>query len=140
MRALGTTHRGFSLIEIVAASVIGALVAGGTMTAFVMTVKFSQKASSHTEATQLAQQTLERFRDRVACRQSGQTQSDTWYDTSCNADAPAGSTTDSIPASSVLPKFSGARTYKVVPADCDGDGSAGDCMKVVTKVTWTPPE
>ena len=133
-------HRGFTLMEIVAASVIGALVAGGTMTAFVMAVKFSQKASSRTEATQLAQQTLEKFRDRVACRGSGQTQGDAWYDAACNADAPLGSTSDPIPGSSVLPQFNGARTYSVVPWDCDGDGMPGDCMKVVTKVTWTPPE
>ena len=134
-------HRGFSLIEIIAASVIGALVAGGTMTAFVMTVRFSQKAGSHTEAAQLAQQTLEKFRDRVACRKAGQTQNDAWYDeTNCAADAPAGSTGDPIPGSSVLSRFGGARTYKVEPADCDGDGSAGDCVKVVTKVTWTPPQ
>lgn len=134
LRRLLTNHQGFSLVEIIAASVIGALLAGGTMTAFVMSMKTSQEASGKAEAAQLAQQTLERFRDQIAC------QDERWYDASCNPTPPSGSVSDPLPTTSVLPTFAGTRNYTVTSEDCDGDGTAGDCLKVVSTVTWTPPE
>ena len=128
--------RGFNLVEIIAAAVIGALLAGGTMTAFVMTMKTSQAASAKSEATQLAQQTLERFRNEIAC-DSG------WFNpANCQPGTLPSGTSDPLPGTSVLSKLdaSASRKYTVEPADCDEVGGPGDCFKVVTTVNWTPPQ
>lgn len=133
-RRLLTNHQGLSLIEIIAASVVGALLAGGTMTAFVMGLKTSQQSLSTAQATQLAQQTLERFRDKIAC-QNGR-----WYNDSCAPTLPSGAVDDDLPPGSALATFDGSRKYTVTKEDCDGDGTVGDCLQVVSRVTWTPPQ
>ena len=135
--------RGVTLVEVVVAAVIGALVAGGTLMAFVMAQQLTQISSTQVEATYRAQQTIDRFRTRVACRQVGEL-SDAWLDASCNATTPF-TKVDELP-----PNGSGsvtAREYEVVPVDLDPDGPGPqtpdgqvDYFKVVTKVTWRPSE
>lgn len=130
-------ERGFNLVEIIAAAIIGALLAGGTMTAFVMTMKTSQAASAKSEATQLAQQTLERFRNEIACNNPA------WFNPAdCQPGTLPSNAADPLPGTSVLSKLDAgaSRSYTVTEWDCDEDGTDGDCFKVVTKVTWTPPQ
>ena len=134
---VGHRHQqGVTLVEILVASVIGALLAGGTMMAFVMSRKVTTNAAGTVEAAELAQQTLERFRNQIACDLP-------WFNgANCASGAalPTSWTTDTIPASSSLPVQGGTRQYKVSPADCDGDGTPGDCFRVDSKVTWSPPQ
>jgi len=134
LRRLLADHQGFNLVEIIAASVIGALLAGGAMTAFVMSVKTSQQASGKTEAVQLAQQTIEKFRNQIACNSS-------WFKpTDCEPGTLPSNEGDPLPPTSVLPMFGGSRNYTVTEEDCDGVGGPGDCLKVTTTVTWAPSE
>ena len=76
-----------------------------------------------------AQQSLEKFRNMVACDTS-------WFDpASCQGLGAGGP--DALPLGAL---YGGTRTYTVTPANCDGVGGSGDCFKVVTKVSWTPPQ
>ncbi len=124
-------NQGLTQIEVLAASVIAAVIAGGTMTAFLTASKLTQTAPRDTEAALAAQDTLERFRNHIAC-------DDAWFDPASCGMTGALSGSDPLPAGSQLP--GGARNYTVTPADCDGNGSAGDCLQVSVTVTWSPPQ
>jgi len=77
-----------------------------------------------------AQQTIERNRNRVAC--------DDWFNgANCTATAPANADTMTTGR---LPALAGTRNYTVTPADCDGDGTVGDCLQMQVTVNWTPPQ
>lgn len=138
--------KGLTLLEIIVASVIGLVVAAGAMQAFVMAKQVSAKSTGVVEAANLAEQTIERFRDRVACREPGQTLEQTWFDGSCVVDPAALLLVDEPEAIPVgghsLPSLVG-RDYTVSMADCTGDGltDAGldDCLQVQTTVEWNPP-
>jgi len=137
------TRHGVTLMEIVAAALIGALIAGGALMAFVMAAKVSRSSSDTIEAASFAQQTLERFRNNIAC-------DGTWFDsTTCTSGGglptaltfdPDDPASNGLPAGAPLLKFSGTRRYQVTEADCDGVGGVGDCFKVMVKVQWTPPQ
>ena len=130
------TERGVTLLEILVASIVGVLLAGGTMMAFVMSKKVSANAAGRVEAADLAQQTLERFRNRIAC-------DDAWFTASTCAPGPGlptGWTSDVLPVGSSLLAQGGARQYRVTPRDCDGDGATGDCFQVENRITWSPPQ
>ena len=124
-----------TLVEVVVAAVIGALVAGGTLMAFVTAQQLTQIAATQVESTYDAQQTIDRYRTRIACRQVSE-MSDAWLNEECNAMTPF-TKTDTLP-----PESSGSvtgREYKVEPVDLDSDGKV-DYFKVVTKVTWKQAE
>ena len=116
---------GFTLLEVVLAAVIGSVIAGGTMIAFVTALNISHRASGTSEAAHLAQQTIERFRNRIAC-------DDGWFDpATCAASGlPAGWQPDGG-----LPPAITARDYQVT-AGCNGEP---DCVTVQVRVQWTPP-
>lgn len=123
------------------ASVIGVLVAAGTAKAFVLAAKLARRSVATVEATDYAAQTLERFRNRIAC-------DDAWFSTACNFVGPTSSVPDDpLPAGPAVssrsaflhPNFTPARRYRVQPADCDGNGTAGDCYRVEVKVSWGSP-
>lgn len=138
--------KGFTFIEVLVASAIVALMAGGTMLAFLLAARLSQGASTLGDAGFFAQQTLEKFRNKIACRQTGESgptptpPGDTWYDASCAASVPSASPSDVLPAGQLKDRYGGARTYTVTSKDCDGVGGAGDCLEVRVKVTWTQPQ
>jgi prepilin-type N-terminal cleavage/methylation domain-containing protein len=138
------TRKGMTLVEILVAAVLVSLIAGGVLIAYLTAIRISKGSSVETDAAFLGQQTIERFRNHVAC-------DDSWYtgpgpgpectaDTS-DPDLPTAwrNDPDGIPAGSQLAQLSGSRTYQVTPADCDGVGGAGDCLQVEVKVRWTPP-
>ncbi len=125
-----TPEGGFSLIEVTVASVLGALVAGGTMLAFVTATRLSHGSSDEALAADFAGQGLETYRNHVACDDG------TWFaSTTCAAQTTTPESNVPLPA---LP--SGTRTVTATPADCDGDTVLGDCLQVVAKITWTPPQ
>ena len=136
MRLIQNPQRGLTLVEVVVAAVIGALVAGGTLMAFVMAQQLTQIASTQVESVYHAQQTVDRFRTRIACRQVGET-SDAWLNEECNAMTPF-TKTDTLPTDSSGSVIS--REYEVVPVDLDPPDGKVDYFKVVTKVTWKPAE
>ena len=114
-----------TLIEILMALVVLAVLAGGTLMAFVTAIRISRASGTGQATIFLAQQTAERFRNKIACNQ-GEPASDTWYDgtAACDAAPPVGPQIDPV---------TGA-TYEVTPVDCDGVGGPGDCLQVqVTK-------
>lgn len=136
--------RGLTLVEIMIAALVGVVVAGGTMLAFTTAKKVSVGSSGTVEAADLAQQTIERFRNRIAC-------DDPWFAaancgidptalTDWTVDPDAGNIANGLPASpgslSVIGQ-GGMRQYRVVAADCDG-APGDECLKVETKVNWQP--
>ena len=129
------SERGASLIEVLVGSVIGAVLVAGLMAAFLTALRISESGSGNVEAASLAQQTLERFRNMIACGQSNPVE---WFDTSCNATSlPPPNWPDPLAGGAM---YGGTRVYTVTPDDCDGVGGAGDCFKVVATVSWTQPQ
>ena len=126
-------ERGMTLIEVLAAAVIGTVLVGGVMAAFLTAMRLGQQGGGTSEAATYAQETLERYRNHIACDDAA------WFNpATCAFVGPiAGSPVPALPGGAL---FGGAtRTYSVAAADCDGVGGAGDCFKVMTKVAWTPP-
>ena len=85
------------------------------MIAFVTALHISQLASQATELDYLAQQTMERFRNRIAC-------DDAWFSAlSCIASAQSGS--DPIPPGAPIQKFPPtSRTFTFTPGPPGSDG------------------
>ena len=132
------SRHGLTMIEIIAASVIGSLVAAGTLSAFVAAVKISTASSNKAEAGYLIQQTFERLRDKIACSDDGST----WFDAGCNQIVASAWTDDplSVGTAPSVTAFGATRQYQVTPQDCDADGAPGDCFQVVTTLHWNPPQ
>lgn len=131
---------GMTFMEVLVSAVLAALIVGATMSAFVAALNIAlgwKGPVLQAKAAAFTQQTLERFRNKIACRQSSESSADTWYDASCAAAPPSGPQPDPLP-SGALP--AGSRQYTVTPVDCDGVGGSGDCLQVRVKVQWTPPQ
>ena len=126
-------ERGMTLIEVLAAAVIGTVLVGGVMAAFLTAMRLGQQGGGTSEAATYAQETLERYRNHIACDDAA------WFNpATCAFAGPVGGTpAPALPGGALY--GTAARTYTVTAADCDGVGGPGDCFKVVTTVTWTPP-
>ena len=131
--------RGFTLIEVIIASLITSVVAAGTFMAFVAAARMNrvQNNPQNAEAADYAQQTIERFRSNIAC-------GGTWFDANCGQTLPVGWQDDPLPAAAgagnrSLLALPGAvaplRRYCVKPAN-PIDCAAGDCYSVQVKVCW----
>jgi len=59
--------RGFSLVELMVASLGVALMAGGTMAAYVTAIRISRSSGGDSQAALLAQDQIERGRNHIAC-------------------------------------------------------------------------
>ncbi|MBI3330930.1 MAG: prepilin-type N-terminal cleavage/methylation domain-containing protein [Candidatus Omnitrophica bacterium] len=130
-------EQGFTLAEVLVASVITAVVAGGTATAFVAAARMTRAQSNPgtAEASVYARQTAERFRNRMAC-------DDPWFDAACQpTNIPSGWNADPLPSptaagsESVL-KTGARRCYRITPQECDGAPPSGDCLGVEVRVCW----
>ena len=126
--------RGFTLIEVIIASLITSVVAAGTFMAFVAAARMTrvQNNPQNAEAADYAQQTIERFRSNIAC-------SPPWFDASCNFIGQAKWQDDLLPGNagtdSIVNTPTPGRRYCVKPAplvDC----AAGDCYSIQVKVCW----
>ena len=133
--ALGPRH-GFTFVEVLFASLIGSVVAGGTFMAFVTAARIvrQQGSGSFVEATSLAQETIEGFRNQIGAQANP-------------ADLPwPGANVGTWQQGAPVPVSSGlsgaTRVYCVFQADCNGDGDTddvplgGDCYAVHVKVCW----
>jgi len=123
---------GYTLVEVVVASFLASVVAGGTMMAFVTAARMTQRQGDvrFAEASGLAQQTVEKFRNYVEAGQP-------WL----TSKAPLGWCLDQLPSSVVagtesILKMSARRCYRVTPEDCDGVGGPGDCYALQVAVCW----
>ena len=123
-------ERGTSLIEVLVGSLIGAVLVTGLMAAFLTALRITSVGQGNTEAAALAQQTLERFRNRIACDTG-------WFNAPCAPGALPSNVSDPLSPGALY--NTGTRKYTVTSADCDGVGGPGDCFKVVAKVSWTQP-
>jgi prepilin-type N-terminal cleavage/methylation domain-containing protein len=135
--------KAFTLVEVLAASLIAAVVAGGTLMAFVTAARIVRRGSTieHGEASLLASDLLEKIRNRVATSDY-----DLWFSSHASVTAPSSWSEWISDADSQLPAGGGARSilnargaerkYLVRPEDCDGDGLMGDCYAVTVKVCW----
>ena len=120
---------GFTLVEVLVASVIASVVAGGTMMAFVTAARINSVQSNPdmSEASGFAQQTVERFRNQVG---ADSTWLSTQADGAWHGDAlPGGGGTASILTKG--PK----RCYRVTAEDLDGD-TVTDGYAVSATVCW----
>jgi Tfp pilus assembly protein PilE len=133
------SNKGVTLIEIISAAVIAAMLAGGVLVAFLVAVRLSYRASYTSEGSAYAQQSLERFRNRIACRQPAEAANSTWYDANCIANLPASPITDPLPSSttSSIANLGSNRSVALTPVDINGDGNA-DYIIVRAKVQWNP--
>ena len=132
-------QRGLTLIEVLAASVVAAVIAGGTMSAFVAASRMQkgQGPGTSVEVMSYARQTLERFRNLIACDSP-------WFDpVTCapTAAIPSAWTEDTLPSldqvgTESIIRTTAKRCYRVTPQDCDGDASPTDCFNVEVKVCW----
>ena len=128
---------GFTLLEVVVAGMISALVAGGTMAAFITAARISQAQSNpgNAEAVGYARDTVDRLRNLVAC-DAGQ-----WYSgAGCTPAIPGGWVAEPIAfgggGSQSILNVPTRRCYQAQPADCDGNGVNGDCVSVEVRVCW----
>ena len=130
------TAAGFSLLEVVFAGVISTLVAVGTMAAFVTAARMTQVQNNPgtAEATGHARDTIERFRNMMAC-DAGQ-----WFSgANCTPNLPAGWVADAIPGGGGSESITNGvtkRCYRAQSADCDGDAVVGDCISLEVRVCW----
>ena len=128
--------QGLTLVEVVVASLLLALIAGGTMLAIAASVKHGRSSLDVVDAIELAQQTAERLRNHVAC-------DDAWFNPSCTA-VNVSQTDDPISPDHPIKKIDpGAhRFYTEVPWDCVANLSVPpgtyNCSKLEVTVTHTP--
>ena len=140
MRHLMRQARGFTLVEMLVSSLIASVVAGGTMMAYVTAARITrqQNSSNTTEASLFAQETIERFRNRIAARLPTEevpwpgANVGTWQDDPLPVD---GGGSDSI----LQTPGRATRVYCVMKVDCNGNGTVtdpDDCYGVQVKVCW----
>jgi prepilin-type N-terminal cleavage/methylation domain-containing protein len=139
---------GFTLIEVIAAGAIAAVIAGGSMLAYVAAARMMRQGDTPAiaEASGFAQQTIERFRNMIACNSN-------WFDPADCAPRPfppnAGGmpvtwVEDPLPAwdasntQSILNPANGTsrRCFQVVSQSCDVDAALGDCFRIDVQVCW----
>jgi len=125
-----TRADGFTLLEVLAASIVASVVAGGMLMAYMAAARMLPPTSTEDslEAGEFAQQTLEGIRNHVAT-------DDNYF----AMRAGAGWQDDVLPAPSSSQSILNAgaeRRFCVVAADCDGVGGTGDCYAVSVKLCW----
>ena len=125
-------RRGFTLIEILVAGVIGSVITSGIFAAYVAAARMMGGANSaeYVEAANFGQQTLERLRNEVAA-------DSTWFTNQ------AGTGWQADPdllvgggSRSIVNPPGATRMMCVLAEDCDGVGGAGDCYAVRVRVCW----
>lgn len=124
----------FTLVEIIIASLITAVVVGGTMAAFIAAARMThaQNGPLYAEAMNCAQQKLERFRNRVA-------QDDPFLQANAGLgwqiDNGVDDLTDCGSGSESLQTRAPQRRFCVRGEDCDGAPGL-DCFAVLVRVCW----
>ena len=124
-------QRGFTLLEVLVASAIMSVAAGGTMVAFIAAGRM-MRAQSHpdtAEAVGYAQETMETLRDNIACQPP-------WFDAACTPTLPVGWQADPLPgpaSTNTILAAAARRCYRVTQQNC---AAAGDCFAVEVRMCW----
>ncbi len=131
-------RRGFSLMEILMATLLAAVVAAGMMAALVASTRITHKqnASTMSEAGGQSQELMEGIRTKVGADAVGDflaNGSGAWTNYGFGADKGQES-------SLAVSGQEASGQYKVQPADCDGDGNVGDCYAVTVRACWDGSE
>ena len=121
------------MVEVLVASVVASVVAGGTMMAFVTAARMMQAQDNpkFAEANDCAAQTIERFRNRVAA-------DDTWLNDQVALGWQADALTDAVSgcgggSESIQSVGAGAkRCYRVTPEP----SCAPQCYRLEVKLCW----
>jgi type II secretory pathway pseudopilin PulG len=128
---------GFTLVEVMVAGVVASVITLGAVSAFVSAGRMmrAQDSMALAEAATLAQNTLERLQNRVAC--------DDWFNQPGCAVNPALLnvwTDDPLPGGagteSIQNPPGAQRRYCLQPADCDGVAGPGDCLTSRVRLCW----
>ena len=130
------SQHGFTIMEIMVASIIATVVAAGTLTSFVTAgrIMAAQSNLSVAEANTYAQDSVEYFRNNIACQAP-------WFDGNCNYVGPAGWVSDNLPnapgggSESVL-GTTAKRCYRVQPVAAGACATANGCYSVEVRVCW----
>lgn len=129
--------QGLTLVEVIIASLVVAVVAGGTMMAFIASANMTgpynptgpQDLSSLAEANDLAQQLVESQRNENGVVAGNPNP--------LSNQVALGWQAATMPAGGSASQLTGARRcFRVVNADCDGVGGPGDCFGVQAQVCW----
>ncbi|MFH1046018.1 MAG: type II secretion system protein [Candidatus Omnitrophota bacterium] len=136
-------HQGFTLIEVILASLVLAVCIGGAVCSFLLGKEQAGRAGRNTSAMELVRDTLEELRNKVS--------SSTWAPAT-EVELSAGVHTAEgfldISTTELGTNFSGARQYTVTnidinaAVDTSGDGNAAndvDYKMVTGQVSWTEP-
>ena len=130
------SSQGFTILEIMVASVIAGVVALGTLTSFVTAgrIMAGQNNLAISEATMYTQDSMEYFRSNIACQAP-------WFDPNCTYIGPLGWTD----VNALLPNAAtggsesilgttAKRCYLITPNDCGGGPNS--CYSVEVRVCW----
>ena len=137
-------QRGFTFIEVIAASVLTTLLAGGALMVVAVAAQVSRKSLNEVDATTYVQQTLERFRNKMTCRLPTEPPlgfPDFWFDDACNPVPIPPNSPDPLDADAIIMRYPNAsRTFTVTGgADWDRDGKP-DWYEIRVNVHWDQPE
>ncbi len=146
--ALGSTRgTGFTLLEVLVAAIVGAIVVAAGMMAFVSASRMTRTKNlpGESEAAGYAQQTIEKYRNYIACDTA-------WFNATTCAPTAAMPTTawtdDPLPLASTLPASSTSilklgtakRCFRVAlgqPPNCVADASSPlACYDIEAQVCW----
>ncbi len=147
-------RQGSTMVEVLVASIIGAVMAGGTVAAVVTAARMTRQSDSMAsqEANGYAQHLLEELRNRVAADDtffrcapaaawingnSSTTPVDTMQ-SGCTGNMPQFLLPPNTSENSIQTRYPGTvrRCYRILPAQCDGVGPSTDCFRVNVQMCW----
>ncbi len=126
-----TSNYGFTLLEVMVATLILVLVVAGTLAVCTAGERFVREAMHRTEALDFARQALEQLRDEV--------KASTWGSGNPSDPLSSGTHVLALPAGEFRDQWSGLRQYLVTDLDWDGDSATAEAKRVTVTVTWNEP-
>jgi len=144
---VSTTCRGFTFAETLIGSVIFAVLSWGIMSTYmsIARILIRQDTSDYAEAIGYASQTMEKYRNIIACAPLAH--ADEWFDDNCAENV--GQLTgqwiiEPFPVTvlanggteSIFQQPITRRLFCVKAFDCDGTAGVGDCYQMNVAVCW----
>ncbi len=126
-----TGNYGFTLLEVMVATLILVLVVAGTFAVCTAGERFVREAMHRTEALDFARQALEQLHDEVKAA--------TWDSVNPGDPLSPGTHALLLPAGDLRDRWAGVRQYLVTDLDWDGDSATAEAKRVTVTVTWNEP-
>lgn len=145
--------KGFTIVELLIATMIVVFVAAGMVVLLGSTAQLSGRRTHHYEALEFALQTVDSLKDYVTADETNARYHINGDDPGAGCGGPGGPPRYALqelfvggqghchplPAGSMIrSRFGGQRTYTVQDVDLDGDGNP-DLKRVVVRMNWTEP-